>query len=271
MQPKLGIIAGGGTLPRSLVQHCLDTGRDYCVIALNGHAETAHLEGVKSLHWSRIGAAGKIIDILKVEEVCELVMVGSVKRPSLVTAMPDLRGLKFLLRAGRRTVGGDNSILSAIAGELEAEGFSVIGIDSLLEGHVTPPGVLTRVIPKDDVRKLIEVGLEEARNLGAQDIGQAVVIEGKNILARETKGGTNDLIRRAGRLARDKRNLILIKAKKPEQDRRVDLPTIGLETVQLAAEHGFSGIALEAGHSLLVEKTHAVAAANAANIFILGV
>ena len=118
---------------------------------------------------------------------------------------------------------------------------------------------------------LIQVGLEEARKLGAQDIGQAVVIEGINILARETRGGTNDLIRRASGLARKKRNLILVKAKKPGQDRRIDLPTMGLETVQLAAEHGFSGIAIEAGHSLFVDKERAIAAADAANLFIIGI
>ena len=95
MQHKLGIIAGGGTLPRSLVHHCLETGRAYCLIALIGHAETVHLEGINCLHWSRIGAAGKIIDILKGEEVRDLVMVGPVKRPSLVAARPDIRGLKF--------------------------------------------------------------------------------------------------------------------------------------------------------------------------------
>ena len=271
MQPKLGIIAGGGTMPRSLVNHCLDTGRAYCVVALIGHAEAVHLEGVKSLHWSSIGAAGKIIDILKREEVHDLVMVGPVKRPSLMAAMPDIRGLKFLIRAGRQAFGGDNSILSAIAGELEAEGFRVIGIDSLLQCLLTPPGVLTRVTPKNDVRHSIKVGLEEARDLGSKDIGQAVVIEGTNILAREDSGGTNDLIRRAGKLTRDKRKLILVKAKKPEQDRRVDLPTVGLETVQLAAEHGFSGIAIEAGQSLFVDKKRAIDAADAANIFIIGV
>ena len=271
MQHKLGIIAGGGTLPRSLVHHCLETGRAYCLIALVGHAENVHLEGIKFLHWSRIGAAGKIIDILKGEEVRDLVMVGPVKRPSLLAAMPDIRGLKFLLRAGGRVLGGDNSILSAIARELEAEGFRVIGIDSLLKGLLTPLGVLTRTNPTNDVKNLIQVGLKEARKLGAQDIGQAVVIEGKNILARETSGGTNDLICRAGDLAREKRNLILVKAKKPEQDRRVDLPTMGLETVQLAAEHGFSGIVVEAGHSLLVDKERAIAAADAANIFIIGI
>ena len=95
MQRKLGIIAGGGTLPRSLVHHCLETGRAYCLIALVGHAEIVHLEGIKCLHWSRIGAAGKIIDILKGEEVRDLVMVGPVKRPSLMAVMPDTRGLKF--------------------------------------------------------------------------------------------------------------------------------------------------------------------------------
>ena len=89
--------------------------------------------------------------------------------------------------------------------------------------------------------------------------------------AREARGGTDDLIRRASGLARNKRNLILVKAKKPGQDRRVDLPTMGLETVQLAAEHGFSGIAIEAGHSLLVDKERAIAAADAANLFIVGI
>ena len=271
MQHKLGIIAGGGTLPRSLVHHCLETGRAYCLIALVGHAEILHLKGIECLHWSRIGAAGKIIDILKDEEVGDLVMVGPVKRPSLMAAMPDIRGLKFLLRAGRSAFGGDNSILSAIAGELEAEGFRVVGIDSLLKGLLTPPGVLTFTTPTNDVNNLIQVGLEEARKLGSQDIGQAVVIEGTNILAREARGGTDDLIRRASGLARNKRNLILVKAKKPGQDRRVDLPTVGLETVQLAAEHGFSGIAIEAGHSLLVDKERAIAAADAANLFIIGI
>ncbi len=271
MQHKLGIIAGGGTLPRSLVHYCIETGRAYCLVALVGHAEIVQLDGVKFVHWSRIGAAGKIIDILKGEGVRDLVMVGPVKRPSLITAMPDIRGLKFLLRAGRRALGGDNSILSAIAGELEAEGFRVIGIDSLLEGLLTPPGVLTCTTPTNDLENLIRIGLEEARKLGSKDIGQAVVIEGTNILARETSEGTNDLIRRASSLARNRRNLILVKAKKPKQDRRVDLPTMGLETVQLAAEHGFAGIAIEAGHSLLVDKEHAIAAADAANLFIIGI
>ena len=271
MQHKLGIIAGGGTLPRSLVHHCVETGRAYCLIALVGHAEILHLEGIEFLHWSRIGAAGKIINILKGEEVRDLVMVGPVKRPSLITAMPDIRGLKFLLRCGRQALGGDNSILSAIVGELEAEGFRVIGIDSLLKGLLTPPGVLTFATPTNDVENFTRIGLEEARKLGSQDIGQAVAIEGTNIVARETSEGTNDLIRRASSLARNSRNLILVKAKKPKQDRRVDLPTIGLETVQLAAKYGFSGIAVEAGHSLLVDKERAIEAADAANIFIIGI
>ena len=131
--------------------------------------------------------------------------------------------------------------------------------------------MLTFTTPTNDVENLIRVGLEEARKLGSQDIGQAVVIEGANILARETRGGTNDLIRRASGLSRDKRNLILVKAKKPGQDRRVDLPTMGLETVQLAAKHGFSGIAIEAGHSLFVDKERAIGAADAANLFIIGI
>ena len=96
MQPKLGIIAGGGIIPRSLVHHCNITNRQYCLVALSEHAERAYLDGLENLHWSRIGAAGKIIELLKGEGVRELVMVGAVKRPSLLTVVPDLRGLWFL-------------------------------------------------------------------------------------------------------------------------------------------------------------------------------
>ncbi len=271
MQPKLGIIAGGGTLTRSLVRHCQDNDRAYCVVALQGHAVSAHLEGVTHLHWSRIGAVANIIDILKEEGVCEMVMIGPVKRPNLLTVVPDLRGLQFLWRAGLRAFGGDNSILSAIVEELEREGFRVLGVDSLLEDLITPSGVLTRVAPDTAAKSFIEIGLKAARKLGARDIGQAVVIQGEHILAKESHGGTNDLIYRAGVLARDKQNLILIKAKKPGQERRVDLPTIGLETVQIAIQRGFAGIAIEAGHSLLVDKDRAIAAADASNFFIIGV
>jgi len=271
MQPKLGIIAGGGTLPLALVRHCQEIDRAYCVVALEGHAETRYLGTVPHVQWSRVGAAGNIIQILKEENVQELVMVGPVKRPSMLTVIPDLRGMKFLLRAGKRAFGGDDSLLSAIAQELEIEGFQVVGIDRLLEGLVTPAGTLTIISPSEDATKAIEIGLHAARQLGDDDLGQAVVVEDTQILAREDSRGTNDLIRRAGELSAGEGDLILVKAKKPDQDRRVDLPTMGLETVRLAAEQGFSGIAIEAGHSLLVDRRQAIDEANNSKLFIVGV
>lgn len=271
MQPKLGIIAGGGKLPLSLARYCQDTDRDYCVVALRGHADEKFLSELPNVDWVRIGAAGQIIQRFKDQKVEDLVMVGPVDRPSIIAAVPDLRGLKFLMRAGRRAFGGDDSLLSAIANELEREGFRIVGIDGLLGNLVTPAGPLTKRKPDEAAERAIQVGLEAARKLGNEDIGQAVVVQATDVLALEDSEGTNELIKRAGALSDGGGDLILVKAKKPDQDRRVDLPAMGLDTVRLAAEQGFTGIAIEAGHSLFVDRNQAIEEAERANLFVVGV
>lgn len=270
MQHKLGILAGGGSLPRSLADHCQFIGREYFLIAFKGHADESTFIGIPHV-WSRLGAAGKIIKRLKNENVQDLVMVGPVRRPSILTVFPDWRGIKFILRVGRRVVQGDNSLLSAIAEEFEREGFKIVGIDELLRDLLAPNGVFGRIKPGHQMLDFIHNGIQEAQSIGRRDIGQAIVILKDNIIGTEDARGTDDLITRCCNKGSNGVGPILIKAKKPNQDRRVDLPTIGVQTVQLAAECGFAGIAVEAGQTLVVDISNVTSIANKNGLFVMGI
>jgi len=270
MQPKLGILAGGGSLPRSLADHCRFTGREYFLVALKGHADQNTVLGAPHI-WSRLGAARKIIQGLKEQNVKDVVMVGPVRRPSILTVFPDWRGIKFLARAGMRALGGDNSLLAAIAEEFEREGFNIVGVDDLIEGLLAPDGFFGRVRPSEQALDFVRSGIKEAQSLGQRDIGQAVVMLGKHIVGVEDRNGTDDLIRRCRNQISNNNKLILVKTKKPGQDRRVDLPTIGVQTVQLAAECGFSGIVVEAGQTLVVDMPTVTKIADRNGVFVVGV
>lgn len=269
MQPKLGILAGGGPLPKYLADHCQFIGREYCLVAFKGHAEFTILNQMPDL-WTRLGAAGKIIQALKDQEVQEIVMVGPVRRPSIITLFPDWYGIKFLVRVGSRARKGDNSLLAAIAEELEWEGFRIVGIDELLEDLVAPDGPFGKIEPEVQTLKFIQNGIVEALSLGQRDIGQAVVILNDEIIAVEDANGTDDLIRRCRNKNKNVIGPILVKVKKPDQDRRVDLPTIGTRTVQLAVECGFSGIVVEAGQTLVVNRPGVTRIADENGLFVIG-
>jgi len=269
MQRKLGIIAGGGPLPKYLAEHCQYNGREYFVIALVGNADERffHAGPVK---WFRLGAAGKIIKSLKDHNVEEIVMVGAVRRSSVMTLFPDWRALQFIIRNGNSWVGGDNSLLTAIVEEFERDGFKVIGIDELLSDLLAPVGPFGMIKPNDQDLKFIQSGIQQAQIIGQQDTGQAIVIQNHKIIGTENKSGTDDLIKRCRNSVSDNGKPILIKIKKPGQDRRIDLPTIGARTVQLAAECGFSGIVVETGQTLVVDRAKVTKMADQCGLFVIG-
>ena len=133
MASRLGIVAGGGGLPRRLVEACRAAGREVFVLALEGAAEPETVEGVAHA-WCRLGAAARGLALLRENNVTELVLAGGVRRPSLVMLRPDWRAAKLFARIGYRAL-GDDGLLSAVVGELEREGFRVIGADQLLDGR----------------------------------------------------------------------------------------------------------------------------------------
>ncbi|MGH7113279.1 MAG: LpxI family protein [Stellaceae bacterium] len=266
---KLGIIAGAGGLPRRLVEACRAAGRDVFVLALEGAAEPATVEGVAHA-WCPVGAAGRCLDLLRENQVVELVLAGGVRRPSLATLRPDWRAAKFYARVGCRAL-GDNGLLSAVVAELEREGFRVIGPDQVLEAGLAPEGVLGQVHPDAQAMADIAHGQRVARALGALDIGQAVVIQQGLVLGVEAIEGTDELLRRCAGLRREGPGGILVKVEKPGQEQRADRPTIGPQTVALAASAGLRGIAVEAGATIILDRDAVIAAADRAGLSLVGI
>ena len=270
MQPKLGIIAGGGALPRRVIDHCRDVGREYFVLALQGQAKADAFDGDPH-QWVRPGAAGLILNELRKAGAQELVMVGGMRKPPLAKLRPDLKGLQILTRIGFAYFKGDNDLLRSLTNELEREGFNVIGVDSLIEDLLAPTGILGNISPSPQAEKDIVIGKIAALDLGARDIGQGVIVKNEKVIAEEDKNGTADLIRRSAALSDAEHKGVLVKMKKPGQERRADLPTIGVDTVRQIKEAGLEGIALDAGNALIIDREDVIAEADEAGIFIIGV
>lgn len=267
--PKLGIVAGGGELPGRLVAACHAQGREVFVLGIFGHADPASFEGVPQA-WVRLGEAGKGIHILHENGVEELVMAGPVRRPSLRDLRPDWRTARFFARLGLRAL-GDDGLLKAVIAELESDGFHVVGLHAILGDVLAEKGIWGRLSPDDGARADIDRGVQVGLGLGALDVGQSVVVQQGIVLGVEAVEGTDALLRRCGDLRRAGPGGVLVKIAKPGQERRVDLPTIGLTTVENCAAAGLAGIAVEAGAAVVVNRQAVIAAADAAGLFICGV
>ena len=218
----------------------------------------------------RLGAIGKAIDFMQQNSVGDVVMAGRVSRPKLTSLRPDLKGAKLLARIGGQLVSGDNELLSGIVQFFEEEGFRVVGADEVVKELLAPEGMIGSLMPDKRAQADIETGARIARAIGALDIGQAVIVQNGDVLGVEAIEGTDQLIQRCAPLKLEANGGVLVKVKKPQQEKRVDLPTIGISTVERIAECGFSGIAVEAGGSLIVNRREVARRADQLGIFIVG-
>ena len=269
--PALGIIAGGGELPRVLIQACKDAGRPYFVLALQDAADEATVEASGTAHaWIRFGAIGKALDLLRANDATDLVLAGRVTRPKISSIRPDLKGAKLLARISAQLLSGDNELLSSIVAFLEEEGFRVAGAEEIVADLVAPEGMIGSIYPDKRAQNDIVIGARMARSIGALDIGQAVIVQNGQILGVEAVEGTDALIERCAPLKLEEKGGVLVKVKKPQQEKRVDLPTIGLSTVEHIAAAGFAGIAIEAGASLILNRREVARRADALGIFVVG-
>ena len=269
MANRLGIVAGNGGLPLRLIESCRAAGRDVFVLAIEGEAEPETMRGVPHA-WCRVGAAATGLALLRENKVTELVLAGGIRRPSLLSLRPDRRAAKLFARIGYRAL-GDNGLLSAVVAELEHEGFRVIGVDQLLGPEIVRRGPLGAILPNGQSEADIEHGLRIAQTLGDLDVGQAVIVQQGLVLGVEAIEGTDELLRRCAALRREGPGGVLIKIEKPGQERRVDQPTIGLRTVELAAETGLVGIAVEADATIVLDRQEVIRAADRAGLFVVGV
>lgn len=266
--PRLGILAGSGPLPRRLVETCLAEARPFFVLAFDGETEPATVAGTDHA-WVRVGAVGKAIGILKQAGCTDLVLAGPVRRRSPMAFRPDWRGLQFFARVGRRAW-GDDGLLSAVIQELETEGFQVVGAEAILPTLLAPSGAFGRLVPSADAMADIERGIEILKALGGLDIGQAMVIQQGVVLGVEAVEGTDRLMERCQDLHREGRGGVLVKMPKPGQESRVDLPTIGSRTVERAERAGLSGIAVEAGGTIILDRDAIGKVADRLGLFVFG-
>jgi DUF1009 family protein len=272
---KLGLIAGGGGLPLALAEHCRQGGRPCFVIRLRGFAEPAMDAFPGDV--AGIAEIGRIVKLAR-DAGCEaLCFAGLVRRPDFAALKPDLRGLTWLPGAMLAARKGDEALLRFLMSEFEKAGFRIEGAHEVMAELALPAGPLGRLAPQDDHSVDIAKAIQTARAIGALDIGQAVVVCDGLVLAVEAQEGTDALLRRVAELPADlrgapgRRKGVLAKVAKPIQEDRVDLPTIGIATIEAADRAGLAGVVGVAGKMLVVERAAVAAAADAAGLFVAGV
>jgi DUF1009 family protein len=270
----LAIIAGGGALPATLAEAAVAQGRSVHILGIRGEADH-HIDRFPHT-WLKWGEVGKLFATLEDLGCRDLVIIGAVTRPDLANVKFDfgaIRNLPFLLSLG---VGGDDHVLSNVVRFLEGKGYRVYGAGEVAPELLAGEGPLGARIPSPEDRADIDMGLHTVAALGRLDIGQAAVVVKGRVLAVEAAEGTDamlarcaDLRKRAGGRARALAG-VLVKAPKPGQEERVDLPTIGPDTVERAAEAGLAGIAVAAGAVLVADRPATIAAADDAGLFVFG-
>jgi DUF1009 family protein len=271
----LALICGGGSLPLAVTDYAAARGRSVLLFPLHGAANPADYVG-RPHHWLYLGQSGKFARIARAAGCRDLVFIGSLVRPALWQIRPDLKTLMIMPRIAAAFRGGDDHLLSSIGRLVEREGFRLLGAHEVAPEILMPEAALGRVQPSERDCFDIASGLDYLRAAGPYDVGQAVVVAGKHVLAVEAAEGTDAMLARvadmraSGRVRTPSGSGVLVKAPKRGQDKRFDLPSIGPKTVEGVARAGLAGIAVVAGSTIIAEPVALTAAADRANIFVIG-
>lgn len=270
IQKKLGIIAGGGSLPRRLIHYCQETKRNFFVVAIEGNAAPDLVDDTIPHLWIRIGQAGTGFKRLAEEKIEEVVMIGTIHRPSFKDLVPDMRTAAFFAKIGAKAL-GDDGILRALIKEIEADKMRVIGIQKVMGDLLAKSGVLGRKKPSKTDWEDIKRGISVAFELGRLDVGQSVIVQEGLVLGVEGIEGTDELIKRCGGYKRKGSGGVLVKLRKPQQDMRIDLPTVGIRTLENAKQSGLNGLAIHAGNTLIVDEEDFIRQADKLGLFVIGI
>jgi UDP-2,3-diacylglucosamine hydrolase len=269
----LAIICGAGSLPFAVADAGRRQGRDVVLFALRGWADPDRTRSYPH-HWIRIGQLGRFCRTARREGCRDVVFIGSLVRPALWQLWPDLAMLRVLPRVIRMFRGGDDHLMSRLMKIFEDHGFRPVGAHEVAPEILMPEGAIGRLQPSESNQRDIALGLSLLRAIGEFDVGQATIVADGHVLAVEAAQGTDEMLAQVAELRRKGRirssGGVLVKAPKPGQDRRIDLPTIGPQTIAGAVQAGLAGIAVVAGEAILAEPGRVTQAADRAPIFIIG-
>lgn len=270
----LGLIAGLGQLPVHVANAVQARGQDIHVIRLKGFVEP-ELEGFPG---EIIGVAevGKILKSLKRAGCKDVCFCGIVKRPDFAALKPDMKGMALLPKVVSAARKGDDALLRLLVDTFESEGFSVIGPDVAGGSLLAPVGTLVGLEPTGQILADLKKAAYIASETGRLDIGQGAIVCDGLVLCVEGQEGTDQMLARCAMLdpallgTATERRGVLVKRPKPMQERRIDLPAIGVRTVEGAAKAGLAGIGFEAGGALLLEEASVRQRAEALGVFLYG-
>lgn len=271
----LGIIAGAGTLPFEVAEAVRTTGRSVYILGIEGFVSDAIRAWPHGMF--RLGTIAAPIRLLREATCTDLVLTGRVERPNLTNLRIDGKAITTLpkiLAVMKR--GGDDTMLSGLIGLIEDEGFRVVGIPEIAPALVAGTARIgTREPSKADLADM-EIGFQALKHMGSLDIGQAVVVIDQRIVAVEAAEGTDAMVRRvvelrkAGRVRGKTGTGVLVKAPKPGQDLRIDMPVIGPETARAVSDARLAGIGIEAGGVLIAGREALEKEISDSGLFLVG-
>ncbi len=266
----LGLIAGNGRFPFLVLDAARAQGHDVTIVAVKDEAfpdlaTSAARSPQAPIHWVPLGHLGTCIKILKDAGVSHAVMAGQVKHTKIFSVMPDLTLLSVIARLKARNT---DALISGVADVLRDKGIELLDSTELLRPLLAATGVLTTRAPSAEEQADFTFGYRMADAIAGLDIGQSIVVRDAAVVAVEAMEGTDEMIRRAGRLAGP--GVRVVKVAKPRQDMRFDVPVVGAATIAVMREVGASALSVDAGKTLLIDGADVVRAANDAGIAIVG-
>lgn len=263
---RYGLIAGNGRFPLLALEAARSQGHDVVVIAIENEATPDVARLASSIYWINIGQLGKLIDILKREKISEVMMTGQVKHVSIFSSVtPDWRMLKLLTSLKEKNAA---ALIGGIEKILREEGIELVDSTRLLKPLLALEGVLTHRKPDKEEETDLRYGRRLAAILASADIGQSVAISEKACVAAEAMEGTDAMLRRAAALATGK-PLRLAKAALGRSHLLFDVPVVGLTTIETMIETRTTALAVDAGHTLMLDKDQMLERANEARIAIV--
>jgi len=261
----LGIIAGNGVYPQLVADAARKAGVNKIVAAaFTDETDPVLQQQVDVLEWMRVGQLGRLLKFFRGQGIHHAIMAGQIAPKNLFDLRPDLKALMLLGKLKQRNA---ESIFAAVADELAKIEVDLLPATTFLEDSLARPGLIAGLKLSPRQQQDVELGWNVAKEIARLDIGQTIIVKNGTIVAVEALEGTNEAIKRGGTLARE--GAVMVKASKPNQDMRFDVPVIGVETVRIAAESGVRVIAVEAGKTLLLERDAIIALANSSNMSVV--
>ncbi len=259
----IGIFCGKGEYPSIVIDSCVRQKQEFCLLFIENRNRQNYPKAPSLVF--KLGQIGKVLCFLKENHVKKVIFAGHIKRPNPFDLCLDFKGLIWLFKLIKPLLwDGDDALLRKVSELLEQEGIELISGTSIFKKAFLPEGVFSRKKPTAKEEEEIKLGIKESQILGANDIGQSIVVSGNRVIAKENRSGTDALIDRCF-------EGILVKTCKPQQDVRIDLPVIGIKTIENIHQHGLRGLVIEANRTIVLDKEEVLSKVDEYGLFLQSV